>query len=102
MMTIPDEPMPDETARETELLVGLIRTAGRRVEPPDASYRATFDIALAAWHAKTARVRTRRRVGWTLAGLATAAAATIAAVAVTGALRPSRGSATAWPVAAIE
>jgi ferric-dicitrate binding protein FerR (iron transport regulator) len=59
-----------EPSPETELVAGLIRTAGRRTAPPDTSYRRTLELATDAWRSKTARVRRRRRLVWTLSGIA--------------------------------
>jgi ferric-dicitrate binding protein FerR (iron transport regulator) len=70
-----------EPSPETELVAGLIRTAGRRMPPPETSYRRTLELATDAWRSKTARVRRRRRLVWTLSGIA-------ASVSLVGVLLP--------------
>jgi ferric-dicitrate binding protein FerR (iron transport regulator) len=61
---------PDDTNPDTRLVEGLIRIAGRRTAPPEASYRHTLGLATDAWRAKTARVRRRRRAIESLTALA--------------------------------
>ena len=46
---------PEESTPETQVVEGLIRIAGRRAAPPEASYRRTLELATDAWRAKTAR-----------------------------------------------
>lgn len=69
MMNSDDPTMPGEPTPETHVVAGLIRSAGRRAEPPAASYQRTLAVATDAWRAKTAGVR-RRRIVWTMSGLA--------------------------------
>ena len=64
---------PDESTPETQVVEGLIRIAGRRAAPPEASYRRTLELATDAWRAKTAGVRRRRRAIASLTALAASA-----------------------------
>jgi len=75
-MNFDDPSMTDETPREIEALAGLIRSAGRRLEPPDSARQQALAIALDAWRGKSARVRRRRSAGWLAAGSAIAAGVT--------------------------
>ena len=47
------------TANDEDAVAQLIRTAGRRADPPAATYERTLAAATAAWHAKV-----RRRTQW--------------------------------------
>ena len=62
---------------ETDIVESLIRTAGRRAEPPEEAYRQVYAAASAAFRAKTTRRRERL---WLLA--AAAAAVLVLAVAL--------------------
>jgi ferric-dicitrate binding protein FerR (iron transport regulator) len=57
--------------RETDIVESLIRSAGRRVEPPEEAYRQVFAAATAALRSRMARRRRRFRGLW--AGAAAAA-----------------------------
>jgi hypothetical protein len=57
--------------RETDIVESLIRSAGRRVEPPEEAYRLVFAAATAALRSRMARRRRRLRGLW--AGAAAAA-----------------------------
>lgn len=70
---------PDDTTPETQVVEGLIRIAGRRVAPPEASYRRTLELATDAWRAKTTGVRRRRRA---IASLSVLAAGVVLLVAL--------------------
>lgn len=63
--------------QETDIVESLIRSAGRRVEPPPDAYQSVFVAAHAAFLEKSARRRGRVRGLW-----ASAAAAIVCAVAV--------------------
>ena len=65
--------MTDETPLEIEALAGLIRSAGRRNEPPDSARRVVLASAIEAWRDKTDTVRRRRNAAWLAAGSAVAA-----------------------------
>ena len=60
-----------------DLVESLIRTAGKRAEPPDDAYRQVLAAATAAFHEKTARRRERQWILW-----AAAAAVLVLAVAL--------------------
>jgi ferric-dicitrate binding protein FerR (iron transport regulator) len=75
---------PDDTTPETQVVEGLIRIAGRRVAPPEASYRRTLELATDAWRAKTTGVRRRRRA---IASLSVLAAGVVLLVALLPLLR---------------
>lgn len=62
---------------QMDIVESLIRTAGRRAQPPEAAYRQVFAAASAALRKKTARRRERRRLAW-----AAAAAVLVLAVAL--------------------
>lgn len=64
--------------RETDLVESLLRSAGRRIEPPDGSYERVFVAAHAAFHAKSSRRRGRARL--LLAGVAAALVVGVALV----------------------
>ncbi len=63
--------------KSSDIVESLIRTAGRRADPPEEAYRQVFAAASAAFRAKTARRRERM---WLLG--AAAAAALVLAVAL--------------------
>jgi ferric-dicitrate binding protein FerR (iron transport regulator) len=63
--------------QETDIVGSIIRSAGRRAEPPEEAYRQVFAAASAAFHQKTRRRRDRL---WLL--YAGAAAAAVLAVAL--------------------
>ena len=63
--------------KDTDLVESLIRTAGRRAEPPEEAYRQVFTAANAAFREKTARRRERTWLLW-----AGAAAALVFAIAL--------------------
>ena len=65
--------MADETPPEIEALGALIRSAGRRIEPPLSAREQTLAIALEAWQEKSAHTRHRRAAGWLAVGSAVAA-----------------------------
>ena len=50
--------------RETDLVESLLRSAGRRIEPPDGSYEQVFVAAHAAFRSKSSRRRGQRRLLW--------------------------------------
>ncbi len=62
---------------ESDLIESLIRTAGRRAEPPEEAYRQVFAVATAAFREKTAHRRERQWVLW-----AGAAAVMVLAIAL--------------------
>jgi len=62
---------------ESDLIESLIRTAGRRADPPEESYRLVLAAATAAFRAKTARRRERQWALW-----ASAAAVMVFAIAL--------------------
>ena len=72
-MSSDDPTITDETQREFEALAGLLRSAGRRIDPPDAARQQAFAVAFEAWREKSATVRRRRTAGWLAAGSAIAA-----------------------------
>ena len=72
-MTSDEHHMTDETPLEIEALAGLIRSAGRRSEPPDSARGIVLASALDAWRDKTGTVRRRRNASWLAAGSAVAA-----------------------------
>jgi len=72
-MSSDDQTMSDETQREFEALADLLRSAGRRIDPPEAARQQAFAVALEAWREKSATVRRRRSTGWLAAGSAIAA-----------------------------
>ncbi len=51
--------------REMDIVESLIRSAGRRVDPPDDAYRQVLASATDAFRRKSARQRQRR---WVAAG----------------------------------
>ncbi len=63
--------------KESDLVESLIRTAGRRAEPPEEAYRQVFAAASAAFREKTARRHERLWLIW-----AGAAAVLVLAVAI--------------------
>jgi ferric-dicitrate binding protein FerR (iron transport regulator) len=65
--------MTEETPLEIEALAGLIRSAGRRMEPPESARRVVLTAALEAWREKAATKRRRRAASWVAAGSAIAA-----------------------------
>ena len=89
---------PGETGPETQVVAGLIRSAGRRAAPPEASYRRTLELATDAWRAKTAGVRRRRRVVAVLSGLAAGAVMLVVLLP----LLPRTDDAPAVPVATLQ
>lgn len=72
-MTSDEHDMTDETPLEIEALAGLIRSAGRRSEPPDSARRVVLASAIEAWLDKTDAIRRRRNAAWLAAGSAVAA-----------------------------
>src|SRR5687767_4454713 len=72
-MSSDDQTMSDETQREFEALADLLRSAGRRIDPPEAARQQAFAVALEAWREKSATVRRRRSTRWLAAGSAIAA-----------------------------
>lgn len=64
---------------EMDIVESLIRSAGRRSEPPEAAYRQTLDAATAAFRSKVARRRLRQLGIW--AGAAAAAVVALALIA---------------------
>lgn len=64
---------------DTDIVESLIRSAGRRVEPPEDAYRQTLVAATAAFRSKVARRRQRRLGIW--AGAAAAAVLALALIA---------------------
>src|SRR5262245_4077096 len=62
---------------EADIVESLIRSAGRRVEPPEDAYGHVFTVAHEAYRRKTARHRERIRYLW-----AGAAAVLVFAVAL--------------------
>jgi ferric-dicitrate binding protein FerR (iron transport regulator) len=89
---------PGETTPETQVVEGLIRIAGRRAAPPEASYRRTLELATDAWRAKTARVRRRRQAITALTALAAGVALMV--VLLPPLMRPA--DAPAVPVATLQ
>lgn len=65
----------DETQRDTEMLIALIRGAGRREQPPEPARQMALAVALEAWRAKTAHLRRRSAARWTAAAAIAAGAA---------------------------
>jgi ferric-dicitrate binding protein FerR (iron transport regulator) len=61
---------------QSDIVESLIRGAGRRIEPPEDACRQVFAAAQAAFRAKAAERRDRRRMLW--AGAAAAAALVVA------------------------
>ena len=53
-MSSDDPTITDETQREFEALAGLLRSAGRRIDPPEAARQQAFAVALEAWREKSA------------------------------------------------
>lgn len=49
---------------ETDLVESLLRSAGRRIEPPDGSHEQVFAAAHAAFRSKSSRRRGHRRLLW--------------------------------------
>src|SRR4029453_15133360 len=72
-MTSDELPMTDETPPEIEALAGLIRSAGRRSEPPEPARRVVLASAIEAWRRKTDTLRRRRNTAWLAAGSGIAA-----------------------------
>lgn len=71
---------------ETDIVESLIRSAGRRAEPPEDAYRQTLVAATAAFRGKVAQRRQRRLGIW-----AGAAAAAILALALIAPWTPPAG-----------
>jgi ferric-dicitrate binding protein FerR (iron transport regulator) len=88
----------DETTRDTEMLIALIRSAGRRAQPPEAARQIALAVALEAWRAKTAQRRRRNAARWTAAAIAAGAAA----LALHGLLSRVTTQVPATPVATLE
>jgi ferric-dicitrate binding protein FerR (iron transport regulator) len=99
-MSSDDPSITDETPREIEALAGLIRSAGRRADPPESARQRTLAIALEAWRGKTARVRRRRSARWLATGSAVAAGLT--ALVMNGGLWRTPVDVPAVPVAKLE
>ena len=72
-MSSDDPTITDQAQREFEALAGLLRSAGRRIAPPEAAREQAFAVAFEAWREKSATVRRRRSAGWLAAGSAIAA-----------------------------
>ena len=69
-----DEPRAESaSSSESELLAELIRSAGRRADPPQSAYLRSLEAATEAWQRKLDRARRRRTTR-----VATAAAASAA------------------------
>jgi ferric-dicitrate binding protein FerR (iron transport regulator) len=89
----------DDTQPDTEMLVALIRGAGRREQPPEPARQMALAVALEAWRAKTAHLRRRTAARWTTAAAIAAGAAGLALYA----LLPRVGmQVPATPVATLE
>jgi ferric-dicitrate binding protein FerR (iron transport regulator) len=99
-MNFDDPGMTDETPREIEALAGLIRSAGRRIDPPESARQQALAVALEAWREKAARVRRRRSAAWLTAGAAIAAGVT--ALALNGSLWRTPLDVPTVPVAKLE
>jgi len=72
-MSSDDPTITDQAQREFEALAGLLRSAGRRIDPPETARQQAFAVAFEAWREKSATVRRRRSAGWLAAGSAIAA-----------------------------
>ncbi|HKZ73991.1 MAG TPA: FecR family protein [Steroidobacteraceae bacterium] len=68
--------MTTESASDIDLVAKLLRTAGRREEPPAEAYERTLAAATDAWERKVRARHQRRAAGW-----AAIAASVVAAVA---------------------
>ena len=99
-MNYDDPRMTDETPREIEALAGLIRSAGRRIDPPESARQQALAVALEAWREKSGRVRRRRSTAWLTAGSAIAAGLT--ALIMNGSLWRTPVDVPAVPVARLE
>jgi hypothetical protein len=82
-MSSDESTIADETQRDTEMLIALIQSAGRRAEPPEAARQMALAVALEAWRTKTAHLRRRNAARW---ATATAIAAGAAGLALYGLL----------------
>jgi ferric-dicitrate binding protein FerR (iron transport regulator) len=99
-MSSEDPDMTDEAPPAFEAFAGLIRSAGRRIEPPEAARARVLAAASEAWQRKTAAARRRRYATGLAAG--SAAAAVIAGLLLYGSWRTPAGPVPAIAVATLE